>query len=80
MPWRKSDFTGALNAYLYEFDRQPGEKSLALVWRTPDEYNVLDYWLLEKILGQMSQKELRVVLWLDREEAAKMISIMRRGN
>ncbi len=79
MPWRKTDFRGALKAYLSEFDRQPGAQSLALVWRTPDEYNVLDYWLLEKILGPMSPKELRVILWLDREEASTLVSMIVGG-
>lgn len=78
MAWRKASFDEAVRGMLSEFDREPNSQSLALVWRTPDEYNVLDSWLLSRILTFMDEKTLRVVLWLTREEASKMISMIRK--
>jgi len=77
--WRKTDFVTALHGMLQEFDEQPSVKSLALVWRTPDEYNVLDTWLLNQILQHMDEKTLRVVVWLSREEATMMVSQITGG-
>lgn len=79
MVWRKTDFVTALHGMLQEFDEQPSVKSLALVWRTPDEYNVLDTWLLNQILQHMDEKTLRVVVWLSREEATMMVSQITGG-
>lgn len=76
MVWRTATFLDALKAMLHEFDNQPAAQALALVWRTGGEYNVMDTWMLMAILNQMDEKRLRVVLWLTREEAAKLISII----
>jgi len=77
--WRKTDFVTALRGMLHEFDEQPSMQSLALVWRSPDEYNVLDSWLLKQIMQYMNEKTLRVVVWLNREEAAKLVSLIATG-
>lgn len=80
MAWMKCTFLEAVNGMLGEFDRCPSAKTLALVWRTKSEYNVLDEWLLSNIMRQMDENTLRVVLWLTREEAAKLISIIKEGD
>ena len=76
MVWRTATFLEALRAMLREFDNQPAAQALALVWRAGGEYNVMDGWLLKAIMNQMDEKTLRVVLWLTREEAAKLISVI----
>lgn len=78
MTWRKATFSEAVRGMLSEFDKEPKAQALALVWRTPDEYNVLDSWLLSRILTFMDEKTLRVVLWMSREEASTMISMIRK--
>ena len=77
MNWRACTFLEAVKGMLGEFDRQPSKQSLALVWRSGGEYNVMDNWLLEHVMISMDEKTLRIVLWLTREEAAKLISIIK---
>jgi len=77
--WKKCEFVEALRELLYEFTKEPAAQTLALVWRTPDEYSVMDCWILEKILPEMDEKTLRVVLWLDRDQAARLISVIGVG-
>lgn len=79
MVWRKASFYEAVTGMLSEFDNFPSAQTLALVWRTPDNYNVLDEWLLAAILNKMDEKTLRVVLWLSREEAAELIALFAGG-
>ena len=77
MVWRTATFLEALKGMLGEFDNQPAAQALALVWRAGGEYNVMDGWLLKHIMNAMDEKTLRVVLWLTREEASRMISIIK---
>lgn len=77
MVWRTATFLDALRAMLKEFDNQPAAQALALVWRAGGEYNVMDSWLLKHVMCSMDEKTLRVVLWLTRDEAAKLISIIK---
>lgn len=77
MVWRTATFLEAVRGMLYEFDHQPAAQALALVWRAGGEYNVMDGWLLRHVMCSMDEKTLRVVLWLTREEAAKLISIIK---
>lgn len=77
--WRKGNFIDALGELLSEFGKQPSVQSLALVWRTPDEYSVMDSWLLKRILVEMDVKTLRVIMWLNRKEAAALISAVHGG-
>ena len=76
MAWKSTTFIGALRGMLGEFDSHPKATALALVWRAGGEYNVMDSWLLGHIMSAMDEKTLRVLLWLTREEAAKLISII----
>jgi len=79
MAWRKCTFLEAVKGMLKEFDTETRIQSLALVWRSESEYNVMDEWLLRHILSEMDVKKLRVILWLNREEAAQLVSMIAVG-
>lgn len=78
MAWRTCSFLEAFKGMMDEFDKSPTLPALALVWRSKSEYNVMDSWLLSKIILDMEEKTLRVVLWLTRQEAATLISVLRK--
>lgn len=76
--WRKMDFLDAVEELLKTFDQDPEAVRLALVWRAPGEWTVMDEWLLHNIKGHFYGATLRVVLWLTRPEAGQLMSVYRR--
>lgn len=80
MIWQKIDFVGAMKAFLHSFEERRDHRRLALVWRTPNEYSVMDEWLLGQIKDKFDGATLRVCLWLTREEAAHLVSVFREVN
>lgn len=80
MEWRKCTFLEAVELYLNWFKEHGTWQRFGLVWRTPDEYNVMEEWFLEKIKGNFDGSTLRVVLWLNHKEAAQLLDALRGGD
>ncbi len=77
MVWQKMTFIAGLKELLRAFETNPEVQRLALVWRTPDEWNVLDEWLLGQIKNNFDGATLRVVVWVTRKEAAELVAVFR---
>lgn len=77
MSWERMSFMGAVQHLLKEFEINPGPTRLALVWRTPDEYTVMDEWLLGHICSDFDGATLRVCMWLTRREATELVAVFK---
>jgi hypothetical protein len=80
MPWKKCTFSDAVLDVLAAFKTTPHATSFALVWRSGDEYIVMDHWWVKHIFTEMDEKKLRVVLWLTQNEAAHLTQLLSGGN
>lgn len=77
MSWDRKSFMDAVKQLLKEFENHPEAMRLALVWRTPDEYSIMDEWLLSHICSDFDGATLRVCMWLTRREATELVVVFR---
>lgn len=73
MQWTKCSFRNAVPMLAEAFASSKSYDYLALVWREPGEYRVMQPWELKPLYASLRQDRLRIVLWLDRAEAGILL-------
>ena len=79
MVWQKMAFVDALKGLLRGFEEYRHVERLALIWRKPNEWSVMDEWMVDQIKGNFDGATLRIAMWITRADAAELMSVLYGG-